>query len=383
MGLHSAGRFALAASLAALFGCGGGSVAPNTAARAASEAGSPESRSILKRLAKDVTIGSTVDPENGDKGPRAISVVMTSSGKLKINHILVCNFDNSNGEAGTGTTIEQLAPRPHSKPRTFVQSSAIEGCDGDAITSGGLVYATGMTSGQLVGFDQSGRMLKSFSDPPSMPLGDQAAPQRSLYSPYYVFAGNGDTGTLDSLSLGAYGTGKILEAIDGFPTNQESGWGALGPSGYAYSCGSLPGSLQCANPRRDRLFVVDGDCNAVVAIDHASSLLVKDEITVGAGCTSFECKYPRTSCATLVKAGYPLNKPYAAAILCNGNIVVANTGDNTLIELTPRGKVLATKVVDQRKTPGIWGLFAIGTTDGNTALYYTDTNGNELHELER
>ena len=63
-----------------------------------------------------------------------------------------------------------------------------------------------------------------------------------------------------------------------------------------------------------------------MAIDHASSLLVKDEITVGAGCKTFKCNYSSTTCGKLVKAGSPLNKPFAATILPNGNMVVANTG---------------------------------------------------------
>jgi hypothetical protein len=47
------------------------------------------------------------------------------------------------------------------------------------------------------------------------------------------------------------------------------------------------------------------------------------------------------------------------------------------------GKVLATKVVDKSATQGIFALAAIGSSDTNTALYYTDTNDNSLHELEQ
>ena len=89
-----------------------------------------DSTSILKKLTKDVTIGSTVDLKNGDKGPRAISVVMGNDGKLKKNQILVCNFEDSKGNAGQGTTIEQFSPTPNSKPTTFVQSSKIAGSTG-------------------------------------------------------------------------------------------------------------------------------------------------------------------------------------------------------------------------------------------------------------
>ena len=39
-----------------------------------------DSTSILKKLKKDVVIGSTVDPTNGDKGPRALSIVKVNYG---------------------------------------------------------------------------------------------------------------------------------------------------------------------------------------------------------------------------------------------------------------------------------------------------------------
>ena len=45
--------------------------------------------------------------------------------------------------------------------------------------------------------------------------------------------------------------------------------------------------------------------------------------------------------------------------------------------------MLDTKVVDTSKTSGIFGLAATGTKDSNTALFYTDTNTNTLHELEQ
>ena len=75
----------------------------------------------------------------------------------------------------------------------------------------------------------------------------------------------------------------------------------------------------------------------------------------------------------------------AATLLPNGNLIVANTQGtaNTLVELTPKGKVLDTKVVDESSTQGVFGLAAGGTNDANTVLFYTDTNSNTVHELER
>ena len=75
----------------------------------------------------------------------------------------------------------------------------------------------------------------------------------------------------------------------------------------------------------------------------------------------------------------------AAALLPNGNLIVANTGGtaNTLVELTPQGQVLDTKVIDTSSTQGVFGLAARGKGDSDTVLFYTDTNSNSVHELSR
>jgi Na+-translocating ferredoxin:NAD+ oxidoreductase RnfG subunit len=355
---------------------------PDASGSRAAVASPADTTSILKLLTKDVTIGSTVDPANGDVGPRAVTVVQYNYGKLKDGSLLVCNFDDSSGTPGKGTTIEELSPKAGSKPATFIQNSKIEGCDGSAITGGDQTYGTGFTSKVMSWIDQAGVLKKSYGKPISEPLGDGNVPQLYLYSPEFVFIGNADTGTLDSYSFGGNGTGLVTEVVNGFAVNKGSGWSALGPSGIAYWCGVLPGYLHCKN-NADTLFVADGACNAVVEISHAGSLLETDEITVEPGCKTFKCKYPKTTCATVVKAGSPLDKPVAMAILPNGNLIVANTANNTLVEMTQKGQVLDTKVVDNSKTPGIFGVAANGKDDSNTVLFYTDTNTNTLHELER
>jgi hypothetical protein len=134
----------------------------------------------------------------------------------------------------------------------------------------------------------------------------------------------------------------------------------------------------------DTLYIVDGVTNTIVAFSNSSKLLDKDEIIVKPGGKRFECKYPKTTCATLVYSGPPLDAPMASALLPNGNLIVANTQGtaNTLVELTPAGQVLDTEVVDTSSTQGVFGLVAGGTKDSNTVLFYTDTNTNTVHELE-
>jgi hypothetical protein len=131
------------------------------------------------------------------------------------------------------------------------------------------------------------------------------------------------------------------------------------------------------------LYIVDGDNDTLVEFKNANELLVKNEIVVQPGGKTFKCKYKKTTCGKLVYSGSPLDAPVAATLLPNGNLVVANTNGNTLVELTPAGKVLDTKVVDKSKTAGIFGLAAAGTKDSNTTIFFTDTNSNTLHELEK
>ena len=132
-----------AGALLATSACGGNATVPSGVAGVSAPGASSivpnDTTSILKKLTKDVEIGSTVDSKNGDTGPRAISLVRSTFG-LKKGQLLVCNFEDSAGTAGKGTTIEVFDPKPNSKPRTFVQSSKIEGCVGNAATVANDVY---------------------------------------------------------------------------------------------------------------------------------------------------------------------------------------------------------------------------------------------------
>ncbi len=372
--------------LLALPACGGNGAVPPGAAgpqnsssqswRAATNDASPhDSTSILKKLTKDVVIGSTVDPGNGDTGPRGLSIVQATYG-LKKGQLALCNFEDSSGNAGKGTTIEVFDPKPGSTPTPFGQSSKVEGCSGTAVSNGNCIYATGSTSGLLAALCK-GKVKKTYAAPFKQPFSVVdascafATKGSCNYAAEYMFTSDATSGAIVSFSIDQYGNRKRLEVINGFDVNGDSGWGILGPSGLQY------------NPNKDVLFAVDGVDNTVVSFNNASELLVEDEITVQPGGKTFKCKYSKTTCGTLVYSGKDLNAPVAMAILPNGNLIVANSkGGNMLVELTPGGTVLDTKVVDKSKTNGVFGLVSKGTSDNNTTLFYTDTNDNNLHELE-
>ncbi len=372
-----------AGALFATSACGGNTVPT------ASQISAPDARlivpndttSILKKLTKDIEIGSTVDPKNGDKGPRAISLARATFGLLTKGQLVVCNFEDSAGAPGKGTTIEVLNPKAHSKPATFTKSTKLEGCDGDATTAANEVYGTGLVSGVATEFNQDGVLQKSYGSPIQAPFADADAFCGLPYAPENVYVGDSKTGSIVKLSflpVSRSGTAKMTRVITGFATNKGSGWSVLGPSGLQYNS-TRTGSL-C----NDTLYIVDGVDNTVVAVTPASQLLYKDEIVVQPGGKTFKCTHPTKVCATLVYSGSPLDAPVASALLWNGNLIVANTkGGNELVELTPTGQVLDTKVIDKSTTARIFGLQATGTSDSNTVLYYTDTETNTLQELEQ
>jgi hypothetical protein len=374
----------IAGALFATSACSGNTAVPYTSQISAPGARSmvvpDDTTSILKKLTKDVEIGSTVDPKNGDMGPRAISLVRSTFG-LKKGQLLVCNFENSAGAAGKGTTIEVLNPTPHSKPVTFTQDSKLEGCDGDAITESNQVYGAGMLSGIVPQFDQSGKLQQSYGSPIKVPFADADAFCGLAYAPEDVYVSDSKTGAIIKLAflpVSRSGRATETEVISGFGINKGSGWSVLGPSGMQYD------NRRTNNLCNDTLYIVDGVDNTIVAVSNASSLLKKDEIVVQPGGKKFKCADPAATCAKLVYSGSPLDAPVAAALLPNGNLIVANTkGGNKLVELTPTGKILDTKIIDSSKTATIFGLLATGTDDNDTVLFYTDTKTNTLQELEQ
>ena len=195
----------IAGALFATSACGGNTTVPTGATSQISAPGASsivpnDTTSILKKLTKDVEIGSTVDPKNGDMGPRAISLVRSTFG-LKKGQLLVCNFDDSAGTAGKGTTIEVLDPNPHSKPVTFTQSTKVEGCDGDAITEANQVYGAGMLSGLVSQFDQTGKLKKSYRSPIEAPFADADAFCGLPYAPEDIYVSDSKTGSIVKLAF--------------------------------------------------------------------------------------------------------------------------------------------------------------------------------------
>lgn len=359
------------------------SVSPQASRTEASDDASPaDDTSILQQDTKNVVIGSTVDPTNGDMGPHSLSVVKANISPLKKGQLVVCNFANSSGTPGTGTTIEVLNPTPSSSPTRFAQSSDIEGCSGVTVSPvSDNVFAAGMTSGVMTEFNAKGvEQTPTFGSPLQEPFSDidvACTGKGCSYSAEYVFTSDAKTGSIVSAGVNDYASGFYVQVATGFAVSYPSGtgWNTLGPSGLQYYV------------KKNVLYIADGVTNTVVKFTKPNNLLTKNEIVVKPGGTTFDCVHKKYTCGKLVLAGSPLNGPVGMTLLPNGNLIVANSlpasgGGNELVEITPAGKVLDTEVIDSGATPAIFGLGSSGTSDSNTVIYYTDTNDNNVHELE-
>ncbi|MDB5028544.1 MAG: SMP-30/Gluconolaconase/LRE-like region, partial [Candidatus Eremiobacteraeota bacterium] len=85
--------------------------------------------------------------------------------------------------------------------------------------------------------------------------------------------------------------------------------------------------------------------------------------------------------ARVVFAGAPLNAPISSALLPNGNLVVGNTGDNNLFEITPQGQIVGTKLADSGPAGALFGIVATGTSNADTKVYYNDDNDSTVKVL--
>lgn len=349
---------------------------PSSSQASDDDATPDDTTSILKQDTKNVVIGSTVDSKNHDEGPHSISIVKANVSPLKKGQLIVCNFEDSKGTPGNGTTIELLNSATGSKPKRFAQSTEVKGCSGVTVSSqSDYVYGAGLTSGELTPFNPQGVAQTPFGSPLEAPFSDADVANKGLYAAEYVFTSDAKTGAIVSAGANQYASDFYVQVASGFAVNNGSGLNVLGPTGVSYYA------------KKNVLYIADGVTNTVVKFTKPNDLLVKNEIVVHANGTSFTCLHKKTTCGKLIKSGSPLSSPIAMCALPNGNMIVANGaaatgGGNELVELTPKGQVLDTEVIDTGSVPAIFGLASSGTTDSDTVIYYTDTNDNKVHELE-
>jgi sugar lactone lactonase YvrE len=248
-------------------------------------------------------------------------------------------------------------------------SKTLVGCNALALSTGDDIWAAAFTANDNPVLSPTGVLEINIKGKPfDRPFG-QIFAQPKGGSPAFYATDAGD-GTVVRINLGSPFTFDVI--AKGFAINHGKPGSILGPSGLAY------------DPNGDQLYVVDGTNNTVVAFSKVSSI-PNGGVTVEKGGKTF--KGPSAHDARLVFAGAPLNGPISSALLFNGNLVVGNTGNpsgkNIMVELSPTGKMLATRNVDKGASGALFGMVATGTSAANTKLYFNDDNDNNLQVLEK
>lgn len=354
-----------------LAACGGrGTGSGSSALPAAFGAPSADAdRSLMRALAKQVVIGSTVDPANGAQNPYGLTFAAGSSGKLKDGDLVVCNFNAKSNVQGTGRSIVALHPVPGSKPVHVSDDPTLQGCDALAIGSDRAIWAAAMVANDNPVIGSTGKLVTNIKGKPfDQPWGQAFAMPPGGKPAFY--ASNAGDGTIVRINLGAKFTYDVI--AKGFPVNHGKPGTALAPSGLSYDAKS------------DTLYFADGMNDTIVALAMVSTvrdggIVARDEGMTFTG--------PDARRARVVLAGKPLDGPISTALLPNGNLIVGNTldpdGKNLLIEVNVRnGRVLDVRNVDKGPAGALFGIAISGSSASDTKIYFNDDNDNNVQVLE-
>ncbi|HMA33710.1 MAG TPA: hypothetical protein VKY74_04450 [Chloroflexia bacterium] len=328
-------------------------------------------------------ISSTV-PANGDINPYGTVVVPTTVGALVAGNVLVSNFNNSANLQGTGTTIVQVAPNGAHSLFARINAHGLPGpCPGGiglttalAVLSRGWVIVGSLPTADgtaataqadcLIVLNSRGQVVETIAGGPINGPWDMTAldggSTATLFvtnvlndtvarSPHVVRAG---TVVRLQLSLPADGVPTVVaETIvgSGFAQRTDPGALVIGPTGVGLSSSGT-------------LYVADSLANRIAAIPDA---LTRTD-SAGTG--------------TTVTRNGALNDPLGLTVAPNGDILTVNGNDGFLVETTPGGVQIASKLIDATgNPPGAGALFGLAIVPGGQGVYFVDDASNTLNIL--
>jgi len=361
---------------------------PGDIAQAA--AGSP---AIVTRVASTV-------PANGDVNPYGVAIVKQTVGNLTAGNILVSNFNNSDNQQGTGTTIMQVSPSGTASLFAQIDAGTLPGeCPGGVglttalveLSSGWVIVGSLPTSdgtadtaeaGCLIVLDSKGNPVGTITDPLINGPWDMTAVENSGSAKLFVsnvlngtVAANGQVvnqGTVIRIDLQVPANGNpsvsapITRIGSGFPERTDPAALVIGPTGLGLSPPSANGGVFGS----DRLLYVADSLNNRIAV-------ISDPINRGnsAGTGS-------TLVVSSVGNG-GLNDPLGLAVDPAGNIATVNGNDGFLLVFDPSGKRIAKKLLDNtpappKTSPGGGTLFGLAITSTG-GIYFVDDASNTLN----
>jgi hypothetical protein len=314
---------------------------------------------------KTIKAHASTIPSNGDVNPYGVAVVPSGVGQLRAGSVLVSNFNDSANTQGTGITIVQISPGDGST-KLFAQISA-PGCPGGvglttalvALRSGWVIVGslpTDPTSGALTGpgclivLNSSGKVVETFADSNINGPWDMTALDMGTAAVLFV------TNVLKNISSTAQPNGYVLRVVLSIPLGGMPSISSETVIGSGF------------NIRTDTAALVIGPTGLGLGADgtlYVADTLGNQIVPIANALTSPTMGTPFTTTG--------LNGPLGLAIAPNGNIVVVNSLDGNMVEVTPGGTQVAIKSVDVTGV-GAGDLFGLAIRDGHGVYFVNDGN---------
>jgi hypothetical protein len=340
------------------------------------------------------SVGSTIDPINGDLNPYGLVIAPATAGLITKGDLVVCNFnDGPTNTQGNGTTIIGLHPGTGSTPYRIAQSADLQGCNALAMLPDDSISAAAWTSNLNPLVSAGGVVGTAFSgDTFAQPWGEAyVAAAGSQPAAIYVSNAPGGAisagGTIDRISLDIDAQTSLTEVVTGICSGGVAG-AVFGPAGLTY------------DPASDTLYIVATSSNSVIAITGVSAV-PKDGVVVNGQCSASAApptavptfSGPSMASAKVIAHGAPFSTPLSAALLKNGDLVVGNADigvttasamTNLLIEVSPvlPGGFVGSPLQIDTGTPGaIFGIAAAVDAQGNQIIYFNNDNNNAVMQL--
>ena len=347
--------------------------------------------SILSTLSPSriTTIGPTPDSIEQGGNPYGLTIAPKTAGLITAGDLIVCNFnDGATNTQGLGTTITGLHPVAGATPYLIANSPLLLGCNALTILPDDSISAAAYSANQNALVTADGTVNTPFSaDTFANPWGEAYAPaQGSGAAALYVSSADG---TVDRITLAGDAQASFTRIASGFCGSGTPG-AIYAPAGLTYDASI------------DTLYMVDTSSYSVVAFVNVSGIGA-DGVVVQGQCSSVAApptpaptfSGPSASSARVIANGGPFIAPLSAALLADGDLIVANSDinigagqtPNLVVEVSPvlpGGFVGQPVQLDSSGTPGaLFGIVATVDGSGNQLVYFNDDNTNSVMLLTK